>query len=160
MARILVAYYTLFGSTRQLAEEIARQTNGALRELVPQDNYSFDYNTAVKKARGETERGFCPRLIAGSEPIDAFDIVFVGTPNWFSTMAPPVLSFLRQHDFTGKTVLPFCTNGGGGAGHIEKDMGNACASAAFLPGIAVAGEVRPEQVQAWLDTVRLQCPLD
>jgi len=158
MARILVAYYSLFGSTRQLAEEIARQTNGALRELVPQDNYSFDYNTAVKKARGETERGFCPRLIAGDEPIDEFDIVFVGTPNWFSTMAPPVMTFLRQHDFTGKTVLPFCANGGGGAGHIEKDMSGVCANASFLPGIAVAGEVRPEQVKEWLQAVKLRNP--
>ena len=93
-----------FQNTANLALEIAIQTGGDIRELVPDKNYSFDYNTAAKEVRSEIDRGFCPKLISGNEPIDDYETIFIGTPNWFKTLAPPVLSFLRQHDFTGKTV--------------------------------------------------------
>jgi flavodoxin len=59
-------------------------------------------------------RGFCPKLKFGDEPIDDYNTIFIGSPNWFRTLAPPVMSFLRKHDFSGKTVMPFCTHGGGG----------------------------------------------
>lgn len=64
-------------------------------------------------------RGFCPKLISGNELTNDYRIIFIGTPNWFKTFAPPVMSFLKQHDFTGKIVIPFCTHGGGGFGQIE-----------------------------------------
>ena len=160
MNGILIAYYSLFGGTRSLAEEIAIQTHGILRELVPDNNYAFDYNTAVKEARSEVARGFCPKLIAGNESIDDFNIIFVGTPNWFSTMAPPVLSFLRKHSFAGKIVIPFCTHGGGGAGKIEKDVAEACKSSVVLPGLAAQGDHWPEAVQAWLERLKREHHLD
>lgn len=151
MSNILVVYYSLFGNTKNLALEITRQTNGTLRELIPIKNYSFDYNTAVKEVRNEISRGFCPKLIAGNESIDDYDIVFIGTPNWFKTLAPPVLSFLRQHDFSGKIIIPFCTHGGGELGHIENDISNECLGSKILPGLAVDSTYEPENIKNWLE---------
>ncbi len=153
MKNTLVVYYSLFENTKNLALEIAKQTCGTLRELIPDKNYSFDYNTAAKEVRNQISSGFCPELIYGNESIDDYQIIFIGTPNWFKTLAPPVMSFLRQHDFTGKIVIPFCTHGGGGFCQIENDIAKACAKSITLPGIAVNGIVASEEITNWLETI-------
>ena len=153
MNQILIAYYSLFQNTGNLALEIAIQTGGDLRELVPEKRYSFDYNTAAKELRGEIARGFCPKLISGNEPIEDYQWIFIGTPNWFKTMAPPVLSFLREHDFTGKTLIPFCTHGGGGFGRIEELIAQECATSIILPGFGVNGSAEIEDIRAWLKAI-------
>lgn len=153
MNHILIAYYSLFQNTANLALEIAVHTGGTLRELVPDKKYSFDYNTAAKEIRNEISRGFCPELISGNETIEDYQSIFIGTPNWFKTMAPPVLSFLKNHDFTGKTVIPFCTHGGGGFCEIEKDIAKECPNSINLPGIAVNGTADTEDVISWLETI-------
>ena len=114
----LIVYYSYSGITKRLAEDIALITDGDLRELKPQKTYSFSYNTAVKEARKEIEKGYCPPLIEGTEPIGNSGVIFIGSPNWLKTFAPPVLSFLRKVDLSGKTIIPFCTHGGGGFGRI------------------------------------------
>ncbi|HHV64845.1 MAG TPA: flavodoxin [Peptococcaceae bacterium] len=153
MDNILIVYYSLFKTTESLALEIAAQTGGDLRELVPEKRYSFDYNTAAKEVRNQISRGFCPKLISGNEPIDCYKTIFIGSPNWFKTIAPPVLSFLRYHDFTGKTIIPFCTHGGGGFGQIENDIAKECPKSRILPGIAVNGTVSPDEVKNWLKRI-------
>ena len=153
MNNTLIVYYSLYQNTKKLALEIAKQTGGTIRELVPDKNYSFDYNTAAKEVRNEIFRGFCPKLISGNESIDDYRTIFIGTPNWFKTLAPPVMSFLKQHSFTGKTVIPFCTHGGGGFGQIENDIAKECSKSIILPGIAVNGTVALEEVTNWLETI-------
>jgi flavodoxin len=150
MNNTLVVYYSLFENTKNLALEIAKQTGGTIRELIPDKNYSFDYNTAAKEVRNQISRGFCPNLISGNESIKDYQTIFIGTPNWFKTLAPPVMSFLRQHDFTGKTIIPFCTHGGGGFSQIENDIAKECSKAIFLTGIAVNGTIASEEVANWL----------
>ena len=121
----LVVYYSYSGITRRLAEDIALITDGNLRELKPQKPYSFSYNTAVKEAREEIEKGYCPPLLQGAEAIENTDVIFIGSPNWLKTFAPPVLSFLRAVDLSGKTIIPFCTHGGGGFGRMIEEIGRA-----------------------------------
>lgn len=153
MKKALVVYYSLFQNTMNLAFEIAAQIDGDIRELVPDNNYSFDYNTAVKEVRNQIERGFCPKLISGNEPIDDYETIFIGTPNWFKTLAPPVMSFIRQHDLAGKTIIPFCTHGGGGFGQIENDIAKECPDSIIVSGIVVNGIADPEEVRKWLDGI-------
>jgi len=152
MSNILIVYYSLFQNTKNLALEISKQTGGDIRELIPDKSYSFDYNTAAKEVRNEISRGFCPKLIFGNEPIDDYKIIFIGTPNWFKTLAPPVMSFIKQHNFTGKTVIPFCTHGGGGFGNIVNDITKECPKTVILPGIAINGTAVREEVANWLDS--------
>lgn len=156
MNNILIVYYSLFHNTANLALEIAVQTGGTLRELIPDTNYSFEYNTAAKEVRNQISRGFCPKLISGNEPIDGYETVFIGSPNWFKTLAPPVMSFLRLNDFTGKTIIPFCTHGGGGFGQIANDIAKECPKSKILPGIAVTGTVTSEEVTNWLKMIEYE----
>lgn len=153
MNNTLIVFYSLFGNTEKLALEIAIQTDGVLRKLIPDKNYSFDYNTAAKEVRNQITRGFCPKLIYGNESIDDYQTIFIGTPNWFKTLAPPVMSFIKQHDFTGKRIIPFCTHGGGGFCQIENDIARECSKAIILPGLAVNGVVASEEVTKWLETI-------
>lgn len=148
--KALVVYYSFSNTTRLLAEEIARIVSGDIRELVPEKAYSFSYNTAVKEARSEMERGYCPRLLSGNEPVTGYDIVFLGTPNWFKSYAPPVLSFLRNVDLKDKIIAPFCTHGGGGSGNIQQDITKECPQSTVFPAFATTSDFDSVQLHSWI----------
>ena len=147
----LIVYYSYSGITRRLAEDIALITDGDLRELKPQKPYSFSYNTAVKEVREEIERGYCPTLIQGAETIENAEVIFIGSPNWLKTFAPPVLSFLRKVDLRGKTIIPFCTHGGGGFGRMIGDYKKECKNSIIKDGIALKGDYNFDELKTWLD---------
>ena len=147
----LIVYYSYSGITRRLAEDIALITDGNLRELKPQKPYSFSYNTAVKEARAEIEKGYCPPLLQGAEPIEDTDVIFVGSPNWLKTFAPPVLSFLRSVDLSGKTIIPFCTHGGGGFGRMIEDYKRECKNSIIKDGIALRGDYNFDELEKWFE---------
>ena len=146
----LIVYYSYSGITRKLAEDIALITDGDLRELKPQKPYSFSYNTAVKEVREEMEKGYCPTLIQGLEDIENVEVIFIGSPNWLKTFAPPVLSFLRKVDLSGKTIIPFCTHGGGGFGRMIEDYKKECKNSIIKEGIALKGDYSFDELQTWL----------
>ena len=146
----LIVYYSYSGITRRLAEDIALITDGDLRELKPQKPYSFSYNTAVKEVREEMEKGYCPTLIQGFEDIENVEVIFIGSPNWLKTFAPPVLSFLRKVDLSGKTIIPFCTHGGGGFGRMIEDYKKECKNSIIKDGIALKGDYSFDELQTWL----------
>ena len=147
----LVVYYSYSGITRRLAEDIALITDGDLRELKPEKPYSFSYNTAVKEVREEIEKGYCPPLIQGAEAVENSELVFIGSPNWLKTFAPPVLSFLRAVDLSRKTIIPFCTHGGGGFGRMIEDYKKECKNSIIRDGIALKGDYSFDELKTWLD---------
>jgi len=155
MSKVLVVFYSHSKTTESLAEEIALLTDGDFRELIPEPPYSFDYNTAAKQARSEIERGFCPKLSSGLEPVDSYTHIFIGTPNWFKSFAPPIMSFLRHTDLAGKTIIPFCTHGGGGFGSIELSIANECPNSTLLPGFETTSNFETEHVTRWLTDLGL-----
>ncbi len=152
MNKILIAYFSYQGHTRQLAKQIQKATGGTLFEIKPAQAYSSDYDTCEAQAKKETREGYQPELAEHCD-IVSYSTILLGTPNWFNTMAPPVATFLASHDFTGKTIIPFCTNGGGGMGHILKDIKKLASSASMqdclevYEGNLAAAE---EKVASWL----------
>ena len=148
--RPLVVYYSYSGITRRLAEDIALITDGEMRELKLQKPYSFSYNTAVKEVREEIEKGYCPHLTEGAEAIENAEVIFIGSPNWLKTFAPPVLSFLRTVDLSGKTIIPFCTHGGGGFGRMIEDYKKECNNSIIKDGLALKGGYSFDELQNWL----------
>lgn len=148
--KILVVYYSYSGITRRLAEDIALITDGDLLELKPLRPYSFSYNTAVKEARIEIDKGYCPPLTEEIENIDDVDVVFIGSPNWLKTFAPPVLTFLRSANLDGKTIIPFCTHGGGGFGRMIDYIKKECKNSTVKDGVALSGFYDFDELQKWL----------
>lgn len=88
----------------------------------------------------------------GTETIENAEVVFIGSPNWLKTFAPPVLSFLRTVDLSGKTIIPFCTHGGGGFGRMIEDYKKECKNSIIKDGIALKGDYSFDELKKWLDS--------
>ncbi len=155
--KILIAYYSWSGNTRYAAEQIQKMTGGTIFEIKPAKAYPSDYSACVDQAKQECRDEFKPELATKVADFAKYDVIFVGTPNWWSTMAPPVRSFLSSYDFSGKTVIPFVTHGSGGMARCERDMQKACPKAAFFGkgGAFSGGSIRNagDALRKWVDEV-------
>ncbi len=139
MSDILTAFYSWSGNTRRIAELIRKETGCDIFEITPAVPYPGDYNLTVKQARQEIQRGYKPAL-AGLPDISGYACIFIGTPNWWSTMAPPVASFMEGLDFAGKRVIPFSTHGGGGEASCALDISRLAVGASVLKSFCVYGD--------------------
>lgn len=151
--KALIVYFSHSGNTRALAHQIQEQAGGDLVELQPVEPYPKDYNAVVQQAKRELNSGFKPALKTSVNNLEGYDTIFAGSPNWCNTIAPPLQSFLSVNDFSGKTVLPFVTHGGGGSGRSFADIKALCPGTNVLEGLAVYGEptkVARNEVSAWL----------
>ena len=138
-----VIYFSWSGNTRFAAETIAKKTGADLFEIKAETPYNSNFNKCCDEAKpecyGKKLRPIKP--IAGLD-LAKYDVVFVGTPNWWGTMAPPVRTWVTQSKdaLKGKTVCLFQTHGGGGMQRVGKDFAEAIGDAAkVLPPKAFAG---------------------
>jgi flavodoxin len=155
---ILIAYFSRSGNTRKIATLIQQEMGGTLHEIQVKVPYPAAYNAVVDQAKQEIRAGHKPALRSTLEHIEAYDTIFVGSPNWWSTIAPPVATFLSQHDLSGKTIVPFCTHGGGGLGRIAQDIARLCPHSTILSSFEVYGSASGNvqaTVSAWLRRVGL-----
>lgn len=146
--RVVVAFFSQskVGNTRQVAEWIAEATGGDVVEIERNEPYPEPYDETLKAAREEMSSGTFPEIRPVDVNLSDYDIVFIGTPVWYGTYAAPVGSFLKAADLSGKTVIPFCTHGGGGAGRTFADIGRAVPSAkVVLSGFAARGSNQVER---------------
>ena len=150
---ILVAYYSRSGNTRQIANLIQQEVGGTIHEIRPQNPYPSSYDSVVEQAKVEIQAGYKPALRSTLDDMELYGTVFVGTPNWWSTIAPPVATFLSEYDLSGKTVVPFCTHGGGGLGRIGQDIAELCPQSTVLKSFEIYGSGwgnAQARVSAWL----------
>ena len=152
--RTLVVYFTRSGRTRSGAEAIAEETGADILELRVVTPYPEAYHATVLQARREIRDGYRPPLVLPLESLDKYDTLFVGTPNWWSTVAPPVASFLTRFSLAGKTVIPFVTHGGGGLADCERDLQALCPGATFRPALALKDADVPNAAQTVRDWAR------
>lgn len=136
---VLTVYFSHSGNTRVVAEMISGTAGGKLFEIVPADPYPADYDAVVDQARKERDSGFLPHLKGTVSDMDSYTTVFIGYSNWWSTVPRPVASFLSDYDFTGKTIAPFCTHGGGGMGRSVTDIRELCPRSTVPDGLAIPG---------------------
>lgn len=125
MSRMLVVYYSWSnGNTEKIARELASAKNADLVRIDTAEPYKGSHNDVVDQGQREVEAGYKPALKPLGVNLADYDVVAVGTPTWWYTMAPAMKTFLEDNDFSGKTVIPFMTNGGW-PGHVIKDMTKA-----------------------------------
>lgn len=122
MSRMLVVYYSWSnGNTKRIAEQLARRTGADIARIETVQPYTGSYDEVVDQGHREVNEGYRPPIQPLGVNVADYDVIAVGTPTWWYTMAPAVLTFLEGKDFTGKTVIPFMTNGGW-PGHVLRDM--------------------------------------
>lgn len=157
--KAVIVYFSHSGNTRALARQIQEQAGGDLVELQPVEPYPKDYNAVVQQAKKELNSGFKPTLKTSVDNLESYDTIFAGSPNWCNTIAPPLQSFLSANDFSGKTVLPFITHGGGGFGRSFADIATLCPGTNVLEGLAVYGEptkATRNEISAWLTKLEIE----
>ena len=154
--KILIAYYSHSGNTGKIASYIQKETGGTLFEITPVIPYPVSYNEVVKQAKIEIQAENKPELKTKIDDISSYDIIFIGSPNWWSTMSPPAASFLSEYDFSNKVIVPFCTHGGGGYGSIFKDIASLCPESDILNGFDIFSTVNETvtgRISAWLSEI-------
>lgn len=141
--KILIVYFSRSGNTRYAAETFAKACGGArLVEIKPAKPYAPEYRACCDEAKPECQAGTL-RPIEQIKGLDvaSFDVVLVGTPNWWGTMAPPVRTWVSENAkaLKGKTVCLFQTHGGGGMQRCERDFSALMGGANVLPAKAFLG---------------------
>jgi len=155
---ILVAYFSHSGNTREIANQIHKNVGGDIFEIQAVKPYPDDYDAVVQQARQELDSGYKPALKTKIENIKSYDLVFIGYPNWCSTVPAPVKAFLSEYDFSGKTIAPFCTHEGSGLGQSAADIAKLCPKSVLLNGVAIRGrDVKTAQnkVAEWLREIKI-----
>ena len=156
--KVLVTYFSRSGNTREMAEQIQKIMGGDIFEIQTVTPYPAENDSVIKQAKQELEAGFKPPIKAKVTNIKEYDVVFVGSPNWWNTIAPPVMTFLSEHDLSGKTIVPFITHAGSGLGRSATDIAKLAPQATMRDGLALWGKdvkSSQEQVAKWLQDLKL-----
>ena len=162
MKKLLIVYYSWSnGNTERIAKMLQRAAGGDLLKLDTAVPYSGSYDDVVEQGHREVKEGYEPELKPVNVNISGYDVIAIGTPAWWYTMAPAVRTFLHQNNFTGKTVVPFMTNGGW-PGHVFRDMKAACTGANTVCEMQVRFdsnggshlETPESEIESWAQRVR------
>ena len=158
VSKILIVYYSWSGDTQELAKQIKELVGGTIFRIEPVDKYPRNYQEVLKVSKVEIEDGVKPPLTKSVDDIAQYDSIFVGSPNWYSTIAPPVVTFLSEYDLSGKTVIPFVTHGGGGVSRCITDIKKLVPDSTVLDGFVISGSrtaTANQKLQEWLRDIQV-----
>ena len=144
--KVLIVYLSRTNNTKAIAEIIYKNIGGTLVALELEKPYPENYRATVQQIVRENETGYLPPLKTKIDSIENYDFVFVGFPTWDMKMPPPMKSFLKQYNLTGKTVIPFNTNAGYGAGSSFQTVKELCPNSNVLEGFEITGGVERDGV--------------
>ncbi len=151
----LVVVFSCTGTTKGVAEKIAALTGAELVDLVPALPYTaedLNYNDRSTRATVEQNTPDARPEIASDISLDGVTTLYLGYPIWWG-QAPRIMStFVESHDFTGITVVPFCTSGGSGAGRTGETLGEQAGTGTFLTSTRFSSGVSDAELQSWIDS--------
>lgn len=152
--KILIAYYSLHnGNTRIIAEQIRNNVGGDLFRIETVQSYPAEYRAVTEQAKKEIDSDFRPKLRTTIKDIDKYDIIYIGSPNWWGTITPAVFTFLESYNFSGKIIIPFITHEGSRMGNSIADIKRLAPKSTILEGLPIHGnnvDKAESDVRAWL----------
>ena len=167
MARTLIAFFSradenyFGGAMRYVKVGNTEIVAGIIKDLIPADSFKIEmknpyspvYMTCIEEAKKDLRAKARPELVSVPESIDDYDTVILAYPNYWGTMPMAVYSFLEKFDFSGKTILPLCTNEGSGMGSSEREIKKTCPGATVKKGLPITGSAAANSkssVERWL----------
>ena len=167
MAKTLIAFFSradenyFGGAMRYVKVGNTEIVAGIIKELIPADTFKIEmknpyspvYMTCIEEAKKDLRAKARPELVSMPASIDEYDTVILAYPNYWGTMPMAVYTFLENFDFTGKTILPLCTNEGNGMGSSEREIRKTCPGADVKRGLPVTGSTAANSkssVERWL----------
>jgi len=154
MKKILVVYYSLQGYTREVAKRIAEATNADIFEIEPLKPYSTLSAYTIGILHAQTKA--TPNIKEQVVNLGDYDVIFIGSPIWAFTMAPPVMTFIKQHNLSEKIVIPFCTHMGN-LGKFYEKFSESCDAKVIINGNDFHGTNKKdarfleEKIKAWIN---------
>lgn len=127
------------GNTEVVARMVQKLTDSEMFRIDTVKAYPLDYQETVDAAKAEWRQGARPELSGHVDNMARFETIYLGYPNWFGTMPMAVFTFLEEYDFSGRTIIPFCTHEGSGMGRSESDIEKLCPGARILEGLPIVG---------------------
>lgn len=162
MGRTLIAYFSradenyFGGAMRYVKVGNTEIVAGIMNELIDADSFKIEmkdpyspvYMTCIEEAKRDKQSNARPELVKYPDSIDDYDTIVLGYPNYWGTYPMAVATFLDKYDFTGKTILPLCTNEGSGLGSSESDIKKAAKGAVVKSGLAITGSRAADSKEA------------
>ncbi|MBQ1423313.1 MAG: flavodoxin [Lachnospiraceae bacterium] len=145
--------YVKVGNTEIVVNDMKEMIDADTFKIEMKDPYSPVYMTCIDEAKKDLRAKARPELISMPASIDEYDTVVLAYPNYWGTMPMAVFTFLENFDFSGKTILPLCTNEGSGMGGSERDIKKTCPGATVKSGLSVSGSEAANvagSVKKWL----------
>lgn len=158
-SKVLVAYFSATNTTKGVAEHIANGLNADIYEIIPEDSYTdadLNYNDNNSRTTIEMNDPDARPAISGSvEDMDQYTIVFIGYPIWWGDAPRIISTFVESYDFSGKTIVPFCTSGGSGIGSSVTNLEQLTSGATWLSGRRLNGSDSQDTVMEWVNSLGL-----
>ncbi|MCD7822267.1 MAG: hypothetical protein LUG64_08705 [Clostridiales bacterium] len=158
-SNILVAWFSCTGTTEQIAAWIVNATGADSYEIVPEIPYTEDdlaHYTGGRADQEQADASARPAISGGMENIEQYDVIFLGYPIWHG-QAPRIIStFLESYDFSGVTIVPFCTSHSSGIGSSAENLHSLCAdTATWMDGRRFSGDAVENDVAEWIESLEL-----
>ena len=167
MAKTLIAFFSradenyFGGAMRYVKVGNTEIVAGIIKDLIPADTFKIEmknpyspvYMTCIEEAKKDLRAKARPELVSMPESIDEYDTVILAYPNYWGTMPMAVYTFLENFDFSGKIILPLCTNEGSGMGSSEREIKTTCPGADVKKGLPITGSAAANSkssVERWL----------
>lgn len=155
--KTLVAVFSASGTTKRVGEEIARVSGGDFFEIVPTEKYTgADLDWTNKRSRSSIEMNdpsARPEIAGTVADMGSFDTVIIGFPIWWGVAPRIIETFLENYDFSGKTLVPFCTSGGSGVGRSDRELHkNVSGDVKWAKGRQI-NRPSESEIRRWLDEV-------
>ncbi|WP_462267646.1 flavodoxin [Mucilaginibacter sp.] len=144
--KVLIVYLSRTKNTQAIAQMIQKEVSGKLVALELVKPYPQNYQAQVAQVVQENNAGFLPPLKTTIDSMAAYDVIFAGFPTWDMKMPPPMKSFLKQYNLSGKTVIPFNTHAGYGVGSGFQTVKDLCPNSSVLEGFTIKGGIERDGV--------------
>lgn len=155
--KTLIVYFSWGGNTRSIAREIQSQTGADIFEITLKNPYSTNYNTVLDEAQRDQNIQARPEINGQVENIDKYDTIILGYPNWWASIPMPIATFLESYDLSGKTIIPFCSHGGGRFGQSFTAIAKLAPDARMGVPLSIhygGGSTLSSDIASWLESNR------
>lgn len=160
--KTLVVYYSATGNTAKVAEVIVNENDMDVFAIMPEQPYSTedlawtDENSRVSKEHSDPALQNVALLQDTPDNWDSYETVIIGYPIWWGQAAYPVASFVKDNDFTGKTVIPFCTSASSDIGDSAQNLADLAKGGEWMGGMRFPADVNSDEVRQWIDDLGLE----
>ena len=155
---VLVVYFSATGNTKDIAGKIAAVTDAEMYEILPVQTYTEDdlnwHDDSSRTSKEQNDKSFRTKI--GSDPVsfDGYQTIYIGYPIWWGEEPRIMDTFVESHDFTGITVIPFCTSGSSGIGNSGRNLAELAGTGDWKEGKRFGAGTPEEEIRNWVDSLK------